>query len=125
MTETPPCVMIVEVDMLVRAPLAAYLRECGYRVVEASSPDEAKVLLDAEEVPVDIVLAEGTAGFALAGWIREHHPAVDIILAGTVERAAAKAGELCEEGPAESVPFDHQFVLNEIKRSIAARQRRE
>ena len=29
-----PCILIVERDLLVRTPLAEYLRECGYLVLE-------------------------------------------------------------------------------------------
>ena len=36
------CILILEADVLVRQPLAAYLRECGYRVLEAASADEAR-----------------------------------------------------------------------------------
>ena len=36
-----PCILIVEQDVLVRTPLAEYLRECGYLVLEASSAGEA------------------------------------------------------------------------------------
>jgi hypothetical protein len=30
-----PCVLLVDAEELVRTPLAQYLRECGYRVLEA------------------------------------------------------------------------------------------
>ena len=34
-------VVLVESDALVRMPLAIYLRECGYRVIECANGDEA------------------------------------------------------------------------------------
>jgi DNA-binding response OmpR family regulator len=37
-----PCILLVDAEELVRAPLAQYLRECGYRVLEATSADEAQ-----------------------------------------------------------------------------------
>lgn len=39
---TTASVLVVEHDVLVRHPLAKYLRECGYRVVEAITYDEAR-----------------------------------------------------------------------------------
>jgi len=116
-------ILIVEADLLVRHPLAEYLRECGYQVLEASDGAEASVLLAQAELPVDIVLAEGDAGFELAAWIRANHTGVQVILAGTVTRAVERAGELCEDGPALVKPYEHKFVLERIKKLMAARDR--
>jgi DNA-binding response OmpR family regulator len=41
-----PCILIVEQDLLVRTLLAEYLRECGYRVLEASNAGDARTLLE-------------------------------------------------------------------------------
>ena len=57
-----PCILIVEEDLLVRTPLAEYLRECGYLVLEASSAGEARTLLEDGSRRVDIVLAEVKSG---------------------------------------------------------------
>jgi DNA-binding response OmpR family regulator len=59
-----PCILIVEQDLLVRTPLAEYLRECGYLVLEASSIGDARTLLEDGSRRVDIVLAEGLVTFA-------------------------------------------------------------
>ncbi len=124
------CVMIVEADILARHPLAEYLRECGYKVIEAANADEARQLLGAEvaAIAVDIVLADaespGKGAFALASFIRANHPGVEVILSGSVAGAAEKAGALCEEGPALAKPYDHKLVLERIQRLMAARDRR-
>ena len=44
----PPSVLVVEDDVLVRTVVAAYLRECGFDVVEAGSADEAIRVLEAD-----------------------------------------------------------------------------
>ncbi len=124
MSETG-CVLVVDADVLVRHPLAEFLRECGYQVVEALDTAEARVLLDAREVMPDIVLARGPEGFELAHWVREHHPRVHVELAGSLERATEKAADICEDGPAESLPYEHKFVLERIKQLLAARDRAE
>lgn len=124
-----PCVLIVEADILIRNPLAEYLRECGYRVLEAFDAPEARQLLSDGAMHVDIVLADidgpGESGFVLATWIRGNHPGVEVILTGSVAKAAEKVGDLCQDGPSLSKPYDHQLVLDKIRRLLAARQRNE
>lgn len=119
--------LLVEADILVRTALAAYLRECGFRVLEATSIAEAHVFLGDNDSSVELVLAEightGEEGFALASWIRKERPDVDVILAGTLEAATKKAGDLCEGEPSVTKPYDHQLVLDRIRRAIAARER--
>ena len=127
-----PCVLIVEADILVRHSLAEYLRECGYRVVQAANTDEARTLLARRRrrLVIHVVLADvsvpgGENAFALATWIRANHPEVQVILAGTVDACTERAGELCEDGPTLSKPYDHQLLLDRIRRLLAARDRTE
>lgn len=122
-------ILLVESEILARGPLAEYLRGCGYKVVEATGSDEARIVLS-QGIVVDIALIGAhktttTDAFALAGWIRKEHPRVKVILAGTVAKAAAAAGDLCEDGPTLNKPYDHQLVLDQIRRLIASRDRNE
>ena len=119
-------ILIVEDDVLVRMPIAAYLRDCGYKVIEAVNADEAMIVLLHKETVVDIVFSDiempcAVDGFGLAKWIREHRPGLDVLLAGTVPRAVDHAKELCEEGPVPK-PYDAQIVHNHIKRLLGARK---
>ena len=50
-------ILVLEPNLLIRHPLAEYLRQCGYRVVEAATGVEARQLLDRGAQDVDIVLA--------------------------------------------------------------------
>lgn len=123
-----PCLLLVEPDLAIRTPLAEYLRECGYRVLEALSTDEAMMILRESGMPVAIVLSAVNApgqvdGFGLAQWVRKSGLGVDVILAGTPAKAAEKAGDICEDGPVMEKPYDHQLLLNRIKALIAARER--
>ena len=123
-----PCILIVESDGLIRAPLSQYLRECGYKVLEAVNVDEARQVLMSGEWRIDVVLAgvqsPGAGGFSLAAWVRRSYPTVAVILAGSVAAATEKAGDLCDEGPKLSKPYDHRVVLDRIRRLLAARDRR-
>jgi DNA-binding response OmpR family regulator len=122
------CVLIVEADILVRQPMAEYLRECGYKVAEAANVTEARQLLRERKIPIDLVLLDAGADpdgcFALAQWIRNAQAGVDVILAGTVPKMASEAGELCEE-TALKKPYDHRLVLERIKQARAARDRQQ
>jgi CheY-like chemotaxis protein len=39
-------------------PVVQFLRDCGYRVVEAATIDEAIDLLEKTNIPVDVVLSK-------------------------------------------------------------------
>ena len=41
---------MVESDVLVRQPIAEYLRQCGYKVIEARDTDEALLILTSEGI---------------------------------------------------------------------------
>jgi DNA-binding NtrC family response regulator len=116
-------------DLLVRTPLAEYLRECGSLVLEASSAGDARILLEDGSRRVDIVLAEVTSGeasgFAPASWVRTHLPNTQVVLAGTIATATEKVGDICQEEPALSKPYDHRLVLDHIQRLLAARDRKD
>ena len=119
-------ILLVEDEVLVRAPIAQYLRDCGYRVIEAVNAEEAMTVLLHEETVVDIVFSDiempgAVDGFGLAKWIREHRPGLDVLLAGTINRTVENAKQLCAEGPVPK-PYDAQIVHNHIKRLLAARK---
>jgi len=121
--------LIVDSDVLVRQPLADYLRDCGYRVVEADGQGAAREVLaggaDAPRIDLvlsDVELADGS-GFGLHAWARAHCPDVPVVLVGNVDAAAKAAGELCDDGPHLVRPYDPQLVADRIKRLIASRAR--
>jgi DNA-binding NtrC family response regulator len=122
------CVLIVEPDLAVRQPLGEYLRECGYKVFEAVNTDEAAKVLSDGDIVIDIILCDVNSpgkldGFGLSQWVKESGLAAEVILAGSVERTARKAGEICEGGPLLSKPYDHSALLDQIKRRLAQRDR--
>jgi DNA-binding NtrC family response regulator len=122
-------ILLVEPDILARGPLADYLRACGYAVLEATGGEEARTILH-QGIAVEIALIGAhkpatTDAFALAGWIRKEHPGTRVILAGTVAKAASAAGDLCEDGPTLSKPYDHSVVVDQIRRLMASRERSE
>jgi CheY-like chemotaxis protein len=125
---TAETVLVVEDDVLIRSVICAYLRDCGYRVIETADAAEAVMVLGREEARVDIVFTDVEMpgpmdGFALAQWVRRQRPDVEVVMAGTPARAAEAAGELCQEGPHKAKPDDPQVVLDRIRRLLARRHR--
>jgi CheY-like chemotaxis protein len=106
---------------MVRHAVSQYLRHCGYQVIEATSAEEAITVMSSADITVDVVLSavelgEGMNGFALAQWVRNHKADIDVILAGTPEKAAREAGDLCEEGPHLTKPYEPSQVVDWIRK---------
>jgi CheY-like chemotaxis protein len=125
-TRATETVLVVEDEVLIRMVIAEYLRHCGFKVIEAVNADEALLILQESELQVDVVFSDvempgSMDGFALAKWIRANRPGTDVILAGSPSRAAHAAGNLCENGPAMSKPYEPQVVLDRIRRLLARR----
>lgn len=117
----PQRLLIVDGDVLVRHVISDYLRSCGYVVIEAASTDEAMVVLSDRTTKVEAVLCDAQApgtmnAFELRTREREASPEVEFILAGSVEAAAGKAADLCEQGPQLMRPYDPQGVVDYIRR---------
>jgi DNA-binding NtrC family response regulator len=124
--EVQETILVVEDDVLVRMPIAQYLRDCGYKVIEAFNADEAMQVLLHRETVVHVVFSDiempgAIDGFGLAKWIRERRPGLDVLLAGTLPRAVESAKELCEQAPVPK-PYEAQTVHNHIRRLLATRQ---
>ena len=120
--------LVVDEEVLSRLVIADYLRECGYRVHEAANATEAMAVLGSPDVALDLVLCDAQMpgsldGFALARWIREHHPEVKVILSSGASRSADIAGQLCESGPHLKKPYDPQHAVSRIKQLLAKARR--
>jgi CheY-like chemotaxis protein len=119
-------ILVVDDEVIIRTAISEYLRDCGYKVIEAASVDEAVLVLQQAEITVHIVLSDvempgARDGFALARWVREHRPTLQVILAGSAARATKAAGELCNSGPMLAKPYDPQIVLDQIKQLLATK----
>jgi DNA-binding response OmpR family regulator len=125
---THPLLLVVDGDILVRTAIAEYLRNCGYKVIEAANSDEALVILDDAGLAIDVVLSVAMIGgsmngFALAQYVRIHRPELDIVLAGNLLSKAGATAELCDTGPKIARPYDPQKVVEHVKLLMRARQR--
>ena len=48
-------ILVVDDEVLIRMPISEYLRDCGYRVVEAVNGDEAIAVLTAADCEIDLI----------------------------------------------------------------------
>jgi CheY-like chemotaxis protein len=81
---SPPTILVVEDDPLVRMPIVEYLRDCGYTVLEADNAAQAVSLIDASD-EVDLVFSDirmpgAMDGLGLARWVRQTHPDLPVLL---------------------------------------------
>ncbi len=119
----PATVLVVEDEVLIRLAVADYLRACGYRVLEASTGEEAQAIFGNDQhievLLTDIDLGRGMNGFELAGWVRREHPQVRVLLTSGVARMAQSAGDLCEL-PLLKKPYPHEKLAEEIRRRLGS-----
>jgi two-component SAPR family response regulator len=90
-------------------------------VIESVCAEEAIRVLSSDDITVDVVfsavdLGDRMNGFALSKWVRDHKTGIEVILAGSPEKSAHKAGDLCEEGPHLKKPYEPSQVVDWIKK---------
>lgn len=127
LSESAKSIVVVDAKILARMAIAEYLRDCGYKVIEAASGAELRAVLSAGQaidvLLIDMHLQDGEDGFALAKAIREEYPNILIIRTVSAARLADKAAELCDDGPLEK-PYHPQELLRRIQR-LRERQAQE
>lgn len=126
MDQNLPIVLLIEGDIVARFPLAQYLRQCGFVVVEAVDADEAKVALKTPAMKIEVVIADMASegvDFSLRHWARTENLDVRILLAPTLDRLVEHAGVLCNQGPARAKPYEHHLLRDQIRQAMARRER--
>jgi DNA-binding response OmpR family regulator len=121
-------VLLVEGNILSRVVIAAYLRDCGYRVFEATNGGEAMTILSEPNLHVDVVLANldlpgSMNGFALRDWISKARAGLKVVLTASPQGAAEAVGELCGGGPMLAKPYEPRLVEERIRRLLARGER--
>jgi CheY-like chemotaxis protein len=94
----PPAILVVEDEILIRSAVAEFLRDAGYRVIEAADAAEA-VAIFASGTQIDLVFSDINMpgpmdGVGLVRWIAGHHPGIQVILTSAIShaRSAAESG---------------------------------
>ena len=121
--ERTPTILVVDDEFLIRAGLSDYLQDCGYKVLEASTADEAVLIIEHGDVIIDLVFSDvrmpgSMNGFGLAQWLRANRPGLPIILTSSDEKKTSAAQELCENEAFMAKPYDLKMVVGKIRATI-------
>jgi CheY-like chemotaxis protein len=122
--DRPQCVLVVEDEVVVRMSVAAYLRDCGYQVIEAKTADEALAVLGTQTkidvVFSDILMPGSMDGLALSRWLHRMQPQIKVLLTSAIVRTAEIAGQLsADETGLMPKPYDYDELRRRIETLIA------
>ena len=117
-----PTLLVVEDEILVRMSIADYLRNKGYRVLEASNAGEALAVFAAGE-PIELVFSDINMpgrmnGSALAQWIRQFFPDVKILLTSSDTSLANDPSTPGDDASFIKKPYVHEALLVQIRRML-------
>jgi DNA-binding NtrC family response regulator len=89
-------VLVVEDEILVRSPVAEFLRMAGYKVIEAANATEAVAVFVSGAV-IDLVFSDvdmpgAVDGIGLTHWISRHYPGIHVMLTSGIAHAARTKG---------------------------------
>jgi CheY-like chemotaxis protein len=114
--------LLVEDELLLRWPTGEYLRDAGYRVIEAASASEAIAVL-ASGARVDLVfsdvnLADEMNGHALASWLASNHPQTPMLLT-SADRQELRRVTVGATRATLSKPYDLSAAAERIREMLS------
>jgi CheY-like chemotaxis protein len=115
-------ILVVEDEVLIRLMISEYLREFGFKVVEAKNAAEARRILWSEE-PVEFVFSDvrmpgDMNGLGLARWIEQNKPGVGVLLTSAYVSPEDLAGRAAAEAGIVPKPYTPHEVLERIRSTI-------
>ena len=130
--QQPSTILIVEDEVLIRACLADFLQDKGFKVLEAGTADDAVEIIEKADSAVDLVFSDVMMpgklnGFGLAQWVHAIHPDLPIILtsghAKICGRVSARGASVAESirrcgTAAMPKPYDLEHVAEEIRKLV-------
>jgi len=119
-------IMVLEPDVIVRAEISDFLRDCGYRVIEGVKAEDVREIIESG-TRIDALLSEvhltgANSGFELAQELRQTRPEIVVILVSSISNVVEKASDLCGRGPLKK-PYRPEEILRRIQ--IHLRHRRQ
>ena len=122
----PKTVMVLEPDVIVRAEISEFLRQCGFVVIEGVDAEDLRTALDSGTA-IDVVLAEiqlkgSVSGFELAQKVRQTRPEIAVILVSSIDNVVERATDLCGRGPVKK-PYHSDEILRRIRVLTGLRDR--
>ena len=122
-SERKPTILVVDDETLIRMAVSDFLQECGFKVLEANTADEAVQMIRSYAVVIDLVFSDVIMpgemdGFGLATWVRRTYPTIPVILCSGDAKKASAATEMCADAPFFSKPYDLEAVVAAIRSAI-------
>jgi CheY-like chemotaxis protein len=118
----PATVLVVDDDLMVREPIADYLREVGYQVLEAGDAQEAIDLVDhADHVDLvfsDVRMPGDLDGIGLARWVHTHRPDLPVLLTTGYYPGGWLHSGLGQEVRVLQKPYTQSQVLHHVTRLL-------
>lgn len=116
-SDTPPLVLVVDDEELVRVVAVEFLEEDGFRVLEACDVREAMELLECERVDLvfsDIQMPGGLDGCDLARWVGINRPGLPVILASGCIFDDSLPGDLRSVAPIIRKPYRSELLMQRV-----------
>lgn len=119
-------ILVVDDDALVRLTLSGHLQDQGFKVLEASTGDEALAILAAPGFAVDLVFTDVmmpgmTDGFALVKWIEENQPKTPVIVTSGDSEKITMARQLGAGIQFMPKPYELDELMAQIRRILSDR----
>ena len=116
---TQPTILVVDDEVLVRLAVAEYLRDCGFRVLEAATAEEAVTILTAT-LGIDLVFSDVRMpgemdGFALARWIRDNRPEIRMLLTSGYPGGDSRTRAQVSDVPVLDKPYNYDMLEQQLR----------
>lgn len=113
-------ILVIEDEKPVRELVCEMLRRKGYKVIEASGPEEATLLAESHKGPIHLVLTDvvmpGVSGVKLFERIKDLHPETKVLyMSGYTENVIAHHGVLMEGIEFIQKPFTMEGLARKVR----------
>ena len=118
---TVPFAVVVDDDTLILMNASDILSDAGFRTLEASNGDQAKDIIDDKGESIvllftDVQMPGSTDGFALARYVAQHWPDIEIVVASG--RVKPGPGDMPEKATFLSKPFNAQTIHEHLRETL-------
>lgn len=115
---SPPRVIVVEDEIMIRLPVVSALEATDFEVIEAGHAGEALAILEREAVRVHVVFTDvhmpgPMDGLVLAHHVRRHWPSIGLLVASG--RGNVDAGAMPEGSRFIPKPYHLDHVVHHIR----------
>ncbi|HEY1204346.1 MAG: response regulator [Bryobacteraceae bacterium] len=112
-----PTILVAENDAPLRKMISEILREQGYRVLSASSGDDATAVAARSDRPIDLLVTDivmtGMGGADLHAWLKAEQPALRVLfISGFMSREPL-------EGAFLKKPFSVAELVEKVRAVLA------